>query len=136
MHIARAETAGDHDRRAHVRYTLPAMYTRLTLRPLDTEEFLWDGHAYDISEGGVRFELDRPVEPGTPVAVRIDLPASIAERRTERRSVFAFANIVWLEDEDDPGPAQMAAVFTRFAREGDKELLLRRLSAGRYARAA
>ena len=28
------------------------------------------------------------------------------------RSVFAFANIVRLQDEDDPGPVRMAAVFT------------------------
>ena len=125
-----------HDRRMHVRYELPAMYSRILLRTLDTDEFLWEGHAYDISEGGVRFELDRPIEPGTPVALRIDLPAAFAERRTARRSAFAFANVVWLEDEDEPGPARMAAVFTRFAREGDRELLLRRLTRGRYALAA
>ncbi len=124
------------DRRLHVRYELPAMYTRVMLRTLETDEFLWEGHAYDISEGGVRFELDRGIEPGTPVAMRIDLPASITERRTERRSAFVFANVVWLEDEDEIGPSRMAAVFTRFAREGDEALLMRRLSQGRYALAA
>jgi len=124
------------DRRQHVRYEVPPMYTRITVRPLDSEEFLWDGHAYDVSEGGVRFELDEPIEPGTEVAVRIDLPATLGERRTDRRSAFAFANVVWLEEEDLPGPVRMAAVFTRFPREGDKELLMRRLNDGRYSLAA
>jgi len=124
------------DRRAHVRYELPPMYSRVLLRTLDEDEFIWEGHAYDISEGGVRFELDRGIEPGTPVALRIDLPAALTERRVVRRSAFVFANVVWLEDEDEIGPSRMAAVFTRFAREGDRELLLRRLSAGRYALAA
>ncbi len=124
------------DRREYVRYELPPMYTRITVRPLDSDEFLWDGHAYDVSEGGVRFELDQAIEPGTEVAVRIDLPATLGERSTDRRSAFAFANVVWLEEEDAPGPVRMAAVFTRFAREGDKELLLRRLHEGRYSLAA
>lgn len=124
------------DRRQHVRYELPVMYTRVMLRTLDTDEFLWEGHAYDISEGGVRFELDRGIEPGTPVVMRLDLPTSHMERRTERRSVFAFANVVWLEDEDEVGPVRMAAVFTRYARSGDRELLRRRLSQGHYALAA
>lgn len=112
------------------------MYSRVLLRTLETDEFLWEGHAYDISEGGVRFELDRGIEPGTPVAMRIDLPAALAEGRAVRRSAFVFANVVWLEDEDELGPCRMAAVFTRFAREGDQERLLRRLQTGRYALAA
>ncbi|RMH27842.1 MAG: PilZ domain-containing protein [Planctomycetota bacterium] len=124
------------ERRRFERYELPAMYTRLSVRTLDADEFQWDGHAYDISRGGVRFELDRGFEPGTPVAIRLDLPRAPAERRTEPRSVFAFANIVWIDDDDDAGPARMAAVFTRFARPRDEELLRKRILCGRYALAA
>ena len=124
------------DRRQHARYELPVMYTRVMVRPMDSDEFIWEGHAYDISRGGLRFELDRGIEPGTPVAVRIDFPANITERRANQRSVFVIANVVWLEDEDTPGPVRMAAVFSHFAREGDEARLLNRLETGRYALAA
>jgi hypothetical protein len=124
------------DRRRFTRYQLPSMYSRIMVRPLDSDEFLWEGHAYDISRGGIRFELDSGVEPGTQVAVRIDLPQTTSERSTARRSVFAFANVIWMSDPDECGPVRLAAAFTRFAREGDEEQLHARLSQGRYALAA
>jgi len=112
------------------------MYSRVMVRMLDTDRFDWEGHAYDIGQGGVRFELDRAIAAGTRVAIRIDLPHASSERSTARRSVFVFANIVWLQDEDEPGPVRMAAVFSQFAREGDRELLLGRMLHGRYKLAA
>ena len=124
------------DRRQHDRFVMPSMYSRVRVRLLDSDEFEWEGHAYDISAGGIRFELDRGIEPGTKVAFQIDLPHTATERSTERRSVFAFANVVWMEDEDIPGPVKLAAVFTRFALEGDEERLRERLYSGRYAYAA
>lgn len=124
------------DRRQHIRFALPSMYTRIVVRFLDSEEFEHEGHAYDVSEGGIQFELDRPIAPGTPIVLRLDMPRASVERSTERRSIYVFANVVWLEDEDEPGPARMAAVFTRFAREGDREALRRRITSGRYALAA
>lgn len=126
----------DNERRRFDRYDLPAMYSRLLVRTLDSDEFEWEGHAYDISEGGVQFELDRAIAPGTPIAMRIDLPQSAYERSTSRRSVFAFANVVWIEDEDELGPVRLAAVFTRFCREGDLEALRKKIANGRYALAA
>ena len=124
------------ERRHFDRFELPAMYTRIAVRSLERDIFEWDGHAYDISRGGVRFEIDRGFEPGTPIAMRIDLPRAQIERSTEPRSVFVFGNVVWLEDDDQPGPVKMAAVFTRFACAGDEELLLRRIHSGRYSIAA
>lgn len=124
------------DRRQFTRYQLPSMYSRIMVRPLDSDEFQWEGHAYDISRGGIRFELDNGVAPGTQVAVRIDLPQTTSERSTARRSVFAFANVIWMSDADEYGPVRLAAAFTRFAREGDEEQLNARLSQGRYALAA
>lgn len=124
------------DRRRFQRFTLPPMYSRITVRPPDSAEYELEGHAYDISEGGIRFELDEALAPGTQVAVRLDLPHNAVERRSERRSVFAFANIVWKEDDDEPGPVRLAAVFTRFASPEDQDLLRRRLISGRYAAAA
>lgn len=124
------------DRRRHQRFTLPTAYARILVRLLDSDEFEWEGHAYDLSEGGVRFELDRAIEPGTPIAMRIELPHTAVERSTERRSLYAFANVVWMEDDDQPGPVRLAAVFTRFARADDAAALRHRLFSGRYAMAA
>jgi hypothetical protein len=112
------------------------MYTRVAIRSMDEEVFEWDGHAYDISRGGIRFESDRSFDPGAMIVMRIDLPRAPIERSTEARSVFVFANVVWLEDGDQPGPYKMAAVFTRFERPEDEELLMRRISCGRYSLAA
>jgi hypothetical protein len=112
------------------------MYTPVSLRGLDREGFDNEGHAYDISEGGVRFEADRPVAPGTKVAMQITLPNLDSRDIGPGRSVFVFANVVWLEDEDQPGPYKMAAVFTHFARAGDRERLLRQFATGRYRAAA
>ncbi len=131
--------ASDDDRRRFQRFALPSMYSHVAVRPADSadsEAFEWEGHAYDISPGGVRFELDQEIRPGTPVAMRIDLPHTSIERSTERRSVYVFANVVWVEEDDAPGPVRMAAVFTRFEREGDEALLRERLASGRYAAAA
>jgi hypothetical protein len=122
------------NRRLHERFTLPAMYAPVAIRLISEEHFGAQGHAYDISEGGLRFELDRAIEPGTQVAVQVTLPGTgDVEDDSPARSVFAFANIVWLEDEDEPGPVRMAAVFSRFAREGDRERLQRQLGSGRFA---
>lgn len=121
------------NRRRFERFRLPTGYTPIVVRPLGGERGRLDGHAYDISEGGVRFELDRPVPAGTVVAMRIVLPAPAAPSK----AVFAFGNVVWLNDDpDEPGPVRMAAVFTRFPHAEDRERLMGHLAAGRYARAA
>jgi len=124
------------ERRRFDRFVLPAMYSRVLVRPLDSEQFLWDGHAYDISRGGVRFELDQPIEPGTPVAMELELPPTSAERSTQRQPVYAYANVVWIEQDDLPGPVRQAAVFTGFATAEDEKRLLERIHSGRYALAA
>jgi len=124
-----------HERRRHQRFDLAGVYLPLAARRLDEDAFTLEGHAYDLSLGGVRFELDQPIEPGSSIALRIDLPGDRVGAPATR-SVFVFANIVWLEDEDEPGPMRMAAVFTRFARHTDAEALARCLEGGRYRRAA
>lgn len=124
------------DRRQFARFQLEHMYTPVAVRTLDSELFSIEGHAYDISEGGIRFELDRPIAPGKKVAMQITLPDLDASHIGPGRSVFVFANVVWIEDEDEPGPVKMAAVFTHFARVGDRERLLRQFASGRYRAAA
>jgi hypothetical protein len=108
----------------------------VAVKLLADDTFQFEGHAYDISEAGLRFELDQPIDPGTPVAIEVTLacgPRSFAEDNR----VCAMGSVVWVDDdEDEPGPVRMAAAFTRFARTGDKERLLAQLQSGRLARAA
>jgi hypothetical protein len=111
------------------------MYTQIAVRLMDEEKFTLQGHAYDISEGGIQFELDRAIEPGTPVAMQIQLPLSESEIKGPGQAVFVIGNIVWLDD-SDAGPARMALAITRFARAGDRERLIDQLSTGRLSRAA
>lgn len=125
------------DRRQFARFVVEPMYTPVAVR-MQTDggdaPFDFEGHAYDISEGGMRFELDHPVEPGTRIAIRIFLPGTC--ERDEGRSVLVEGRVVWLEDADQPSPLRMAAVFTHFARAGDRDRLLRHFGSGRYRLAA
>ncbi len=126
------------DRREYERFAVSPMYTPIRVRLLSEEGFTREGHAYDVSEGGVRFELDEPVEAGTPVAMQIELPRVGLWSQADTgpgRAVFVIANVVWC-DTEEPGPAKMAAAITRYARAGDKQRLLRQLSSGQFLRAA
>ncbi len=124
------------NRRTHERFVLSPMYTPVSVRLVDEERFGLEGHAYNISEGGLQFELDRPVPSGTEVAIQITLPQSQwSEDIGPGPNVLVFANVIWV-DESEPGPVRMAAAFTRFARLGDRERLMKQLGSGRFARAA
>jgi hypothetical protein len=126
------------DRRRFPRFVVEPMYTPLAVRLLDSpsEAFDIEGHAYDISEGGARFELDRPIAPGTRIAVQITLPSMSDSDIGPGRTVLVFANVVWLDEDEGVPPHRMAAVFTHFARAGDRERLLRQFATGRYRAAA
>lgn len=124
------------ERRRFPRFELEPMYTPIAVRFLDSEQFAYEGHAYDISEGGLRFELDRGIEAGTKIAMMINLPTMNTDATGPGRAVFVFANVVWIEDEDEPGPVKMAAVFSHFARLGDRERLLAEFRKGVYRAAA
>jgi hypothetical protein len=126
------------NRRRHERFSLPPMYSAVTvntLTPGTGEPKLhcaYDGHCYDISEGGVQFELDEELPYGTPVELNIELPTQAGE---PVRPVKVYANVVWT-DTSEPGPVRMAAVFSRFAQSEDKERLFKQIISGRLARAA
>ncbi len=128
----------ENNRRQHDRYLLPSMYTEVAVRLLDEERFGHEGHAYDISKGGLRFELDRAIQPGTRIGLRITLPGASSLRVSERKPVFAMGNVVWLHEDDleHPGPVRMACVFSNFCQPGDEERLLRRLHSGQFSLAA
>lgn len=118
------------NRRRFDRLRLLPMYTPVTLCRLDNQRIL-EGHSYDISEGGIQFELDEPIAAGTPVAIEIALP------RYGRRptTIEVLGNVVWL-DESEPGPVRMAVEIKSFALPEDRDSLNQYLGAGRVAKAA
>jgi len=123
------------NRRRFERFSVLPMYTPVVVRAHAEGSPELEGHVYDVSEGGVRFELDEAIAPGTPVSIQIVLPGDT--RQGADRGVLVIANVVWVDvDADEPGPVRMAAAFTRFPKAGDRERLLKQLSSGRYARAA
>ncbi|MCC6321582.1 MAG: PilZ domain-containing protein [Phycisphaerales bacterium] len=128
------------ERRQFPRFVLEPMYTPLAVRTLEGDQpvgaFDIEGHAYDISEGGARFELDRPLKPGTRVAMQITLPSISDSDIGPGRSILVFANVVWLDEDDQIPPYRMAVVFTHFARAGDRDRLVRQFASGRYRAAA
>ncbi|MEL7473165.1 MAG: PilZ domain-containing protein [Planctomycetota bacterium] len=128
------------DRRRHARFMLRPMYHFVRVRPLDRDEYALDGHAYDVSESGARFELDRPIAPGTPIALELHLPGLGVPGTHDigpGRAIYVIGNVIWLDDDEvDVGPTRMAVAFTRFCRANDRDRLLRQLGTGRYALAA
>ncbi len=125
------------NRRRFERFSLPAAYTEVKVAGAGGE---WlSGHAYDVSEAGIRFELDEELPAGTSIRLRLSLPTGDA--RIENASeliceIEAQANVVWQDRDDVDGPVFLAAAFTGFANAGDRERLVRRVLEGRFRRAA
>jgi hypothetical protein len=135
------------NRRRHERFAAVPMYTGVVAERPEAPGEPLDGHVYDISEGGVRFELDRAIAPGSAVTLRIDLPrwmpAAIGDADgqagaavlVEPKPVEVLASVIWIDDDGVPGPVRMAATFTAFLDAGDRERLLGTLAAGALRRA-
>ena len=86
------------------RVKLPAMYTLIRVRPQGQERYCWTGHIYDISETGIRFELDRALKPGSTIDFRAMLPGPY------HVTVNLSGKVVRLHDDDElPGPSRMGA---------------------------
>ncbi len=115
----------DPNRRAHQRQIMQPMYTTVTAHRITAAGTLpLCGHIYDISEGGVRIELDEALELGEHVNVNIDLPGAPGQ-------VTALGSVVWVNSgEDDPGPRRMALRFEQFHRVADRDRLVSYLAGG------
>lgn len=135
MQIA-AEPTNSIDRRRFERFEVQPMYTAVAVRRMSEGEYGLEGHAYDVSEGGIQFELDEAITPGEAVNIQIMLPEWAQGDGGPGRAVFAVGRVIWLDDDGVDGPVRMAMAFTRFCRVGDRERLIKSLSAGRYRRAA
>lgn len=126
------------NRRRFERFSFEPAYTEIRVRTMDEDTFSRLGHIHDLSEGGVRFELDEPIDPGTPVAVEIRMPGlgDGFHDLGPGRAVYAAGTIVWANEDDFPGPIRLAMTFRRFARAGDRERMMRRLLTTGTRRAA
>ncbi len=123
------------NRRRFERFAVNPGYTSAGVRQHpDETTFTTEGHIYDISEGGICFELDIPIEPGNTISMRIDIPSTVGDTGPGR-AVFVTGNVVWC-DIEEPGPAKMAMVITRYDRQGDKQRMIRALASTGYRRAA
>jgi c-di-GMP-binding flagellar brake protein YcgR len=102
------------------------MYTLLRVRPIGQERYCWSGHIYDLSLGGMRFELDTSLPPGTQVELRALLPG------TQHLTVRAVGRVVRQHNAQtgERGPARMGFCFERFESRLDHERL-RKYLAGR-----
>jgi c-di-GMP-binding flagellar brake protein YcgR len=116
------------NRRAFERFSLPPMYTAITASR--AAGACLSGHAYDISEGGMRLELDEALAPGEVVTVDIELPGT-------QSSISVRGNVVWVNDaDDDPGPRRHAMRFADFATPADHARLVSFLGQRKLRRAA
>lgn len=126
--MSRIAAAESQNRRRHVRVRLQPMYSWVEVKPQHGGEYT--GHAYDISESGVRIELDEPLSVGAKVELAIGLPGQSPANAGEP-SIRAAADVVWVNDhDDDPGPRRMALAFEAFTTESDRHSLMRYISAG------
>ena len=112
------------DQREYPRIKVPAMYTLIRARILGSNRYNWTGHIYDVSLGGVRFELDMPIEPGTQLEIRGMLPGS---GHTTFRAVGRVARVH--SDADERGPAVMGLQFESFQSPMDRHRLAQYIDA-------
>lgn len=123
------------ERRQFERFSLPAMFTTVHVtRVVDGAMCVLDGHAYDISAGGIRVELDDRLELGEMVNVELTLPLHLAD---EPSHVTFLGRAVWSNDtDDDPGPVRSAIEIFRFFDQEGRDRLLALLGSGHLYRAA
>lgn len=126
------------DRRADIRFPLRPMYSGIEVKLTDGDA-AYEGHAYDISRGGVNFELDQAIEPGTPIYLKLTLPEwllGLVDGSEDLSSVQIRGTVVWKDDDGVPGPVRMAATFQSFGTNAERDLFLRTLKGHKYAVAA
>lgn len=133
-----SETCLHTERRRFERFRLTPGYTGVQLRVHGGQGEWALGHACDISEGGVRLDVDDAFAPGTAVDVKVELPrcgSTMPCSESCMDDVCATGSVVWCDTEDQAG-ARIAIEFKAFDAKGDRERLVHRLSAGRFLRAA
>ena len=116
------------DRRVADRFSPQVGYSRVVVsvdKP-DRPQSAFEGHAYDVSVNGLRFELDEPLEEGTPIEVELHLPGMLKSIRSTGRVVRV------LDDLEDAGPQRMALTFRSFSSPLDASRLTKHLASGYF----
>lgn len=108
-------------RRSDQRQKLDAAYTWVRVRRAGQRYFRLTGHAYDISNSGMRFELDEALDPGEHVDVELMLP------RAGTKRIRGKGTIVRLHDPDEVGPIRMGLRFREMHQKADQARLERYL---------
>lgn len=122
------------NRRQFERFSLAPAYTEVMVRVPGRRQPL-EGHAYDISEGGIRMELDEAIVPGTSVVVEVKLPPGHV-KGAPVEDMLARGTIMWVDDDGVRGPVRMGVLIEDFASNVDRDRLLTRFASGAYRRAA
>jgi len=106
------------DRRQCERFTMPHQYTAITVHPAGSMTLCpLHGHVYDISESGIRLELDEPLDIGSEVSFQVQLPMG-------HGTVTGQAAVVWVNSQDDdPGPRRCALYIRSFLSATDQSRL-------------
>ena len=119
------------EHRSVQRVKLPPMYTLVRVRPAGAARYCWTGHIYDISDSGMRFELDHSLEPGTAVQIRAMLPGATTT------IIHASGRVVRLHDEtEERGPMRMAISFDTCMPRNDRQKLQTYLDRAEVRKAA
>ncbi len=97
------------------RLKLPPMYTLIRVKPLGEANYQWTGHVYDVSETGIKFELDSPLQAGEEIQIKAILPG------LQHTTIEAHGRVIRIHDsEQDFGPCRMAMIFDQFDTHVDK----------------
>lgn len=111
-------------------------YSRVTILPspatnqrsLTEPKLPLEGHLYDISVTGVRFDLDDPLEEGESIAMEIHLPGIPGAIKTRGKIIRVY------DEDGDQGPKRMAATLGGFDSPEDARRLASVLGSGFFRR--
>lgn len=127
--IRQAGESIESDKRQFPRRSLPVGYAEVRVRRSGKQRFSLTGHAYDISAGGVRFELDHGLDDGEEVDIRVVLPGR------EPHEVRAHGSVVRFHDPGEAGPVRMGMTFMEMTNPADRLLIDSYVREGKLAAA-
>jgi hypothetical protein len=113
------------ERRGNQRFTLRPDVSRVVVH---CDTIAYEGHAYDISNCGIRLELDEALHVGQRVEIDLFTTGTMKEIR--------FTGVVTriFDEIDDPGPRRMGIQIKKFGRRADKSRLSTLLECGSLGR--
>jgi len=116
--MARRNRFQSPEARQSPRVRVSAPYTFLRLREPGVARYAWTGYVYDLSELGMRFEVDDPLPAGQRLEIRALLPGP------EQVQFQASGVVVRRHDEaNELGPVRMGLRFEEFKSDADRDRL-------------